>query len=122
MGMDSQIIISRLRIPVFIGVPDEERAEQQEIEISVELTPITSLWGTNDEIGKTVDYFAVSQRLTQEAQARPRKLIEQLNEDLLKMVLKEFPIQEAKIKTYKFIIKNTEHVAISMRLTKQGSH
>jgi len=116
--MDSKIIISRLRFPVFIGVPDEEREQAQEIEVSVELVPDQCLFGTNDDISKTVDYYTVSQRIMAVAQERPRKLIEQLNEDILEVVLDEFPIQVAHITTYKFIIKNTEHVSITMSRSK----
>ncbi len=114
------IRISRLRIAVFIGVPDEERAEAQDIEVSLELVPQRSLLGTDDDIAATIDYYAVSQRLIAVAQERPRRLIEQLNEDLLRMVLREFPVLEAEVCTYKFIIPDTQHVAVSLRLTREA--
>jgi len=115
---EGEITISRLRIPVFIGVPDEERQASQDIEISLSIVPETTLFGTNDKIDKTVDYYEISQRLTTVAQSHPRKLIEQLNEDLLKMVMEEFPVKAATITTYKFIINNTDHVSISMSRNK----
>jgi len=116
--MLGKIIISRQRISVFIGVPDEERATAQEIEVSLEMVPEQSLFGTNDEIVKTIDYYTVSQRVIEEAQAKPRKLIEQLNEDILRIVLDEFPVSDATITTYKYILENTEHVAVMMTLSK----
>jgi len=117
--MPGLITISRQRISVHIGVPDEERASPQEIEISLEMRPERTLFGTEDEIAKTIDYFSVSQRIEQVAQRKPSKLIEQLNEDLLGMVLSEFPVSEATITTRKFILKNTEYVSVSMTLGKE---
>jgi len=69
---EGEITISRLRIPVFIGVPDEERQASQDIEISLSIVPETTLFGTNDKIDKTVDYYEISQRLTTVAQSHPR--------------------------------------------------
>ncbi len=116
--MKDTITLSRLKIPVFIGVPDEERAEQQVVEVTLEMSPERPLLGTGDEIDQTINYYEVSKRLIAEAQAKPRKLIEQLNEDLLRMVLGEFPLESATITTYKYILPNTEHVSVSMTLTR----
>lgn len=117
--MSGFISISRQRVSVHIGVPDEERATPQDIEISLTLKPEQSLFGTEDQIDKTIDYFTVSQRVITEVQTKPRRLIEQLNEDILRMVLREFPVEEVSIDTRKFILKNTEYVSVAMTLNKE---
>ncbi len=117
--MKDNITISRLRIPVYIGVPDEERASPQDIEVTLSFEPQRTLFGTQDQIEATIDYYSVSQLLVKVAQEKPRKLIEQLNEELLEVVFDHFPIKSATITTYKFIIPETEYVSISM--SRQGS-
>lgn len=116
--MSDCITISRLRVSVFIGVPDEERAESQEVEFTLEMTPERSLHGTEDEISATVDYYEVSLVLIQVAQERPRKLLELLNEEILHAVLQKFPVKHATLTTFKYIIPETEHVSVKMSLSK----
>jgi len=118
--MPDSIHISRLKVPVYIGVPEEERASSQDIEISLTLIPEKSLFGTQDEIDKTIDYYKVYQDVLALTQERPRKLIEQLNEDILNMLLKSYPLESASITTYKFIIPEADHVAVEMTLRKEG--
>ena len=116
--MPDSISISRIKVSVSIGVPDEERATPQTVEISMELIPEYSLFGTEDDIEKTIDYYLVSQEIIKIAQAKSRKLVEQLNEDILKAILQNYPVEQATITTYKYILEQTEHVAIAMTLSK----
>jgi len=119
--MSDKITISRLQVPVYLGVPDEEREFAQSIEITLDLYPERSLFGTHDDIEQTVNYYEVSQRVIALVQERPRKLIELLNEEVLQMLLREFPLERVSITTYKYILPNTEHVAVSMTLTKESA-
>lgn len=120
--MSDVIYISRLKIPVFIGVPLEERSSLQDIEISLELVPEGTLFGTKDEIENTVNYYEVAQGVKAVAQEKPRKLIEQLNEEVLTMLLQSYPLKSASITTYKYILPDAEHVSIKMTLLKgQGA-
>ena len=120
--MSDKISISRIKVPVTIGVPDEERAFPQVIEISVEIYPSVSLFGTGDEIENTINYYDLSQDIVKEAQRSPRKLIEVLNEDILKMLLNTYPLKRATVTTYKYILEHTEHVALTMSLSRERFH
>ncbi len=120
--MSDTIYISRLKIPVFIGVPIEERSVSQDVEVSLELIPEDGLFGTNDEIKKTVNYYDVAQQVKAVAQKKPRKLIEQFNEEILSMLIQSYPLKSASITTYKYILSDAEHVSIKMTVQKgQGA-
>jgi len=55
------------------------------------------------------------------AQSKSRKLVEQLNEDLLRAVLGAYPVARVKVTTYKYILEQTEHVAVAMTLSKDNT-
>lgn len=116
--MPDLISINRLKVSVYLGVPAEERSTPQEVEISLDMVPKRSLMRLDDDIQGTVDYYQVSRTIIEIAQAKPRKLIETLNEDILTGVLHTYPIMEASITTYKYIIPETEHVSIRMSLSR----
>ena len=109
---DDTITIAGLRAITRIGVPDAERSEPQEVALTVVLTPGSPLAGLGDQIGNTVDYYEVSQRLLKLAAGRPRKLIETLAEEAAEMLLAEFPLRAAAVEVRKFILPETEYVAV----------
>lgn len=112
--MSGMIIISNLQVPVVLGVPAEERALAQVVEISVQMSPMVSLFGLNDEIDETINYYDVSQDILKVSAQRERKLIETLNEDLIRFLMDKYPISEVTIRTDKFILPNTKSVSIEM--------
>ena len=101
-----------------MGVPDEERAEAQELVVDASFTPHFSSGSLDDDIGRTIDYHAVALRLEEVAAARPRKLIETLAEDLAETVLNEFAVSEVTLEIQKFILPNTRCVGV--RITRSA--
>lgn len=120
MKITDQILINDLRIRCCVGVPDEERAQSQELLVSVVLFPLPSEDPLDDDIHRTVDYYAVSLRLEAVAQEKPRKLIETLAEDLAATVLAEFAVASVQIEIKKFILPNTRSVAVIIRRDHPG--
>ena len=116
--MKDRISINRLQVPIHLGVPDEERALAQTVEITLHLYLTDSLFGTADEIEKTVNYYEVSQDVLKIAAQRPRKLIELLNEDIARTLLSTYPLERVEIRTDKFIIPNTASVSVEMTLNR----
>ena len=119
MKSSDQIFIRGLHVACCIGVPDKERAQPQGILISAALSPFDSPGLLHDDIERTIDYHAVAIRLEEVAEAKPRKLIETLAEDLATMVLAEFSVCEVGIEIEKFILENTRCVGVS--ITRQAS-
>lgn len=106
--------IRGLKLPTFIGVPDEERADQQVLKVHVDITPEVSFSDLGDEMEGGVDYYQVSLRLKDVALERPRKLIETLAEDLAKVVLDEFSAAKVSVEIEKFILPDTKHVGVKI--------
>jgi dihydroneopterin aldolase len=107
-----QIIIEGIEVMAHVGVPDEERAKAQKLEISLILYLNLAKAGHTDDLKQTIDYFSVQQRVIQIVQQKPRKLIETLAEDLASTVLKEFGAKEIQIEVKKFILEKTKSVAV----------
>lgn len=112
---DDVIEIRRLRTRVFIGVPDEERANEQEVLVTVRMTPSQGFDGLGDEIERTVDYAAVALEIQGLAGSRPRKLIETLAVDIADHLLGSHPLSKVEISIEKHILPDTECVAVHVR-------
>jgi len=114
----NEIVIRGLRVSVFIGVPDAERAAAQEIEIDVIIEPIVPFAELRDEISRTVDYAAAATRIVEVAGERSRQLIETLADEIAQMLLREFPSRSVSVEIRKFILPNTNHVAVRCRMSR----
>jgi len=108
----NEIVISGLRVLAFIGVPEEERASAQELAIDITLEPNTPFAALGDDLAKTVDYAAVAARVSSIVDERPRCLIETLASDIVRSLLAEFPARAATVEIRKFILPNTDYVAV----------
>ena len=108
------IEIKGLRAATRIGVPDEERSCWQTVALDVTIETRAQLAGLNDSLENTIDYFAVSQRLKAIAAERPRKLVETLAEDIASAILRGWPVPRVTVTVRKFILADTDHIAISI--------
>jgi FolB domain-containing protein len=108
----SEILIDSLRVKTWIGVPDAERMEAQEIEIDIRIQPKRNFAEMQDDINLTVDYAAVCQRVSELAAERPRRLIESLAQEICEMILKEFAATSAEVEIRKFILPEPRYVAV----------
>ena len=107
-----RIEIRKLRVRARVGVPDEERAAAQVLEISILMTPLSSFEDLADDISRTVDYAAVALEVQSIADQRPRRLIETLAADLAGILLKHHPLRSIEVLVEKFILPDTECVAV----------
>ena len=110
------IIISDLEVSYLVGVTKEERSKSQRLLLTLELTTDFDSAVVRDELDRTIDYNAVSQRLLRFGKGREWRLIETLAADVAAMVLKEFRPKTVSVEVKKFIIPQARHVAV--RLTR----
>jgi FolB domain-containing protein len=110
------ITIKDLSVLCKIGVPDEERAKPQSLLITVEMSGDFSRAAQSDDIDHTINYYDVSQRVTQLCATRSFKLIERLADEIARILLGEFRAEQATVEVKKFILSNARHV--SFRLTR----
>jgi dihydroneopterin aldolase len=113
-----QIEIRRLQVRTFIGVPDEERADEQTLLVTIVMTPSQGFEGLGDEISRTVDYYAVSLEIEALAAERPRKLIETFAVDIADHLLTRHPLSHVAVTIEKHILPNTECVAVHVERSR----
>lgn len=100
-----------------VGVPEEERAVPQRLEVDVALWPASPLAGLKEDLNRTIDYAEVAVACRDEALRCERKLIETLAEDLCRLLLRRWPLVLVKVRIHKFILPDTR--AVSVTLTRQ---
>jgi FolB domain-containing protein len=108
----SEIQINSLRVKTQIGVPNEERANWQELEIDIAITPTQDFEEMQDAIADTIDYAAVCERVAEISSERPRLLIETLAKEIANAMVHEFGANRASVEVRKFILPQTRHVAV----------
>jgi dihydroneopterin aldolase len=114
-----RIKVKQLRVTAWIGVPDEERRRAQALEVDLELVPRVPWGDLADDVGRTVDYHAVSERVRDLAAERPRRLIETLGQEIAAALLAEYPVREVEVTVRKFVLADAGSVEVTLR---RGRH
>lgn len=107
-----KIIISDLEVAYRVGTTEEERAQPQRLLLTVEMSHDFKRAAATDELGETIDYFAVCQRLLKFGDDCRWQLIETLAADLASMLLEEFSPRSVTVEVKKFVIPQARHVAV----------
>ncbi|MEI6177854.1 MAG: dihydroneopterin aldolase [Verrucomicrobiota bacterium] len=114
MNPPDTIEIRRLQVSTLIGVPDDERAENQILLVTVRMVPSQGFEGLADEISHTIDYYVVAQEIQALAALKPRRLIETLARETADLLLAKHPLQRVSITIEKNILPDTECVAVHL--------
>jgi len=106
-----------LKLRCHLGVPAAERRKAQKV-LCTAVFPVPSLFraAARDDLGKTVDYHALSRVLEKEARRTPRKLLERLAIDLGRAACRTFRLPWIELELKKFILPNTRYVSLRLRL------
>lgn len=110
----SNISIVDLEVYFCIGVPDEERAKPQRLLLTVDMGYDFSSAAATDRVTKTIDYFAVTQKILQLGEGRSWKLLEKLATEVADLVLNEFYPTSVTVMVKKFPIPQASYVAVSL--------
>ena len=84
------IFIDDLRLSTLIGIYPRERLVPQTVEISLQIGTSTVGAGASDNIGDTIDYAVVVERLRNELASRHFNLLEKLAEYIAALLLDDF--------------------------------
>jgi len=109
--MDS-ILIADLEVQFHVGVPDAERARPQRLLISIELDHNFTQAAATDDLTHTINYDAVCRRVRALGEGRHWKLIETLAIEIAETVRKEFKPARIRVMIKKFIIPDTQYIAV----------
>jgi len=113
--MEDIIIISQFEILAHVGVPPAERGAAQRLTVSLRLIPARGLSALADDIANTVDYASVCLAVRHEAEAKSRRLIETLAQEIAALLLARYPLSAVEVEVRKYIIPGTEYVAVRIR-------
>jgi len=84
------IFIDDLRLSTLIGIYPREKAMPQTVEISLQIGTSTAGAGASDDIGDTIDYAVVVDRLRTELSTQHFNLLEKLAEYVATLLLEDF--------------------------------
>ena len=114
----NEILVNGLRVQTRIGVPDEERAKWQDIEIDLRIGLKKNFGEMADAISETIDYAAVCEAVRELALARPRQLVETLAAEISQLLLTRFGADSAAGEIPKVILPETRSVGVRCRAAK----
>ena len=115
LKMTDRIFISNLELLSRIGITAEERDQPQRLTISLGLEPRRDFSALEDSIGNAVDYATVCEKVRALASASQRNLIETLAVEIAQALLVEFPLDAVEIELRKYILPETDYVAVKIR-------
>jgi dihydroneopterin aldolase len=107
-----RILIDQLEVFYRVGVPDAERAEPQRLLLNIELETDFHGAAATDTLARTVDYYAVCQRLLDFGRDREWHLIETLASEVAETLRREFDVPRVTVEVRKFIIPQARFVAV----------
>ncbi len=108
-----RIRINGLELMCRIGVPEDERQQPQRLTAYIELTAPTPFAELGEELVRTIDYDALSRRLTQLAESNTdTRLIETLATRLARCCVEEFGAPEARVEIVKYILPNVASTSV----------
>ena len=113
----SFITIVDLEVFYRVGISEEERAKPQRLLLTLDIKFDFSSAAVSGRIGRTIDYYEVSQRLLKLGENRSWRLIESVATDIANKILSEFHPDSVTVEVKKFSIPEAHYVSIS--LTKQ---
>lgn len=84
------IFIDDLRISTLIGIYPREKSVPQTVEMSLQIGTSTANAGASDNIGDTINYATVVERLRAELATQHFNLLEKLAEYVARLLLDDF--------------------------------
>jgi len=113
----SFITIVDLEVFYRVGISEEERAKPQRLLLTLDIKFDFSSAAVSGRIGRTIDYYEVTQRLLKIGETRSWRLIESVATDVADKILSEFHPESVTVEVKKFSIPEAHYVSVT--LTKQ---
>jgi 7,8-dihydroneopterin aldolase/epimerase/oxygenase len=107
------IRINELEVWTRIGVPEEERRDEQRLLVSVEMRLSSKKMAQSDDVADGVDYKAVADCIVNLAKT-PRKTIERFAEDCAAAVFSGFACPSVTVTVRKFPLPQAKSVEITI--------
>jgi len=95
------IFLSELRVEAVIGIFDWERKIKQAVVFDIEMGADIKKAASSDHIDDTLNYKAVSKRVTEFVEASEFQLVETLAEKVAQLIMDEFKVPWLRLKLNK---------------------
>ncbi|MDX1397606.1 MAG: dihydroneopterin aldolase [Oceanospirillum sp.] len=108
-----RVFIEGLKVDALIGVYDWEREILQPLVFDIEMATDIRPAAESDELSLTLDYFSISQAITELVKNSSYKLIETLAEAVSELIRDQFSVCWVKVKVSKpGAVPNAHNVAV----------
>jgi len=113
--LNDTIFVTDLRIEAVVGIWDWERALPQTISIDLEMAADIRAAAEADDIKATLDYRAVSKRVTEFVQQSEFQLIETMVEKVAGLIQEEFDVAWLRVSVHKpWAVRGSRDVGITV--------
>lgn len=97
-----------------VGVPEQERKTAQRLLLTIEMDHNLDDAARKDDLGATIDYFAVARRLLNLGEGREWKLIESVAAEVAETILREFGCAAVEVEVKKFVLAQAAYVSVRL--------
>lgn len=112
--MRDAIVIDQLELAARLGVPAAERAQPQRLQLTLRLEPTRDFRALEDRLEQTIDYAAVCHFVQTVSAGFSGQLLETLADEITRRTLAEFPLAAVTVELRKFILPETNFVAVQL--------
>jgi dihydroneopterin aldolase len=115
-----RLSVAALRCRCHIGVTEEERRERQRIEIDLDLFADLEEAGRSADLGRTIDYRDLCDRVRGLLEERPWHLVEAAAVAVLDLVFDRWrpPVSRAVVRVRKYVLPEVAHVEVEMERSR----
>ena len=114
-AMNDTIFVTDLRVEAVVGIWDWERALPQTVSLDLEMATDIRPAAVADEIGQTLDYRAISKRVSAYVQESKFQLIETMAEKVAALIRDEFGVAWVRVSVHKpWAVRGSRDVGITI--------
>ena len=114
-----KVIIKNLILNIFIGIHDFEKKKKQRVRINIEVITNPNIKPNNKDLSSILNYEDLINKITLLVKKQHHELIEDLAENIFKIIFQNSLVKKTKIKIEKLdIVKNSESVGVEFSKNK----
>ena len=114
-----KVIIKNLILNIFIGIHDFEKKKKQRVRLNIEVITNPNIKPNNKDLSSILNYEDLVNKITLLVKKQHHELIEDLAENIFKIIFQNSLVKKTKIKIEKLdIIKNSESVGVEFSKNK----
>lgn len=106
--------IKDLEVWTHLGVPKAERAQEQQVLVSLTLSLDTKRAAKEDILTRVVNYEALSSDIRKLAAKGERRTIERLAKDIANLILKKYKPESVTVTVKKFPLPSAQEISITI--------